>query len=238
MRQMSAALACLPQLLEEIQSTGSAVTGLLSNFPHLTLESSRSDLRSVPDSTHSSVAQTNINTAHGGSRHQLRLHGTQISAHCRPDCPCNCHRTSFSWSPWLLARLFGRAYLRHKGLSWVGASCHIQSCKASAVSQTQVLYFIPTWFAMKAIYIRYTSSLLHGPEWLIRIPRLVDEHSNRGWLAVGNGDLPMFRSAIASGECTPYDISETGWSVLYVRSHQFVAGSMTETSICLVSPAL
>lgn len=215
---MTAALACLPRILEEVQSNGSAVTRFLSNFPHLTLQSSRSDLRSVLDNTHNSMTQINGSNAYARSRNQLQLQRTYKVAHCRLDCSCQCHCTSSSWTPWSLARLFGRAYLEKEGPSLVGASCNMSSCKASAVSQTRVIYFIPIWFAMKAIYIRYTSSPLHGPEWLIRIPRLVDESKNRGFKAILKADLPMFRSAIASGECTPYDITRWGESLLIVST--------------------
>ena len=69
---------------------------------------------------------------------------------------------------------------------------------------------------MKAYVIRYTSSPLHAPEWLIKVPRLVNLHENRGFWAVLRGDLLMFRLAIASGECTPYDVYENGSSLLEV----------------------
>ena len=218
LHQMATALACLPQILGEVQSTGSAVTTFLSAFPHLTLKSPHPDSRSIQDTTHSSAAQLSIDNAYARSGNQLQLQRTFNASHCRLDCPCECHRTSFSWSPRSLAAILGRVYLEKKGPSWFGASCHIQSCRTLAVSQTQVVYFIPTWFAMKAIYIRYTSSPVHGPEWLIRIPRLVNSCNSRAFNAISDGDFPTFRSAIASGECTPYDINEYECSILSVSN--------------------
>ena len=215
MSQMAAAL--LPQILQEVQSTGTAVAGILDSFPHLTLESSHSDLRSVPDTAHgSSLAQTDLQTAYGRSRRQFQPQKTHERPHCRLDCPCKCHHTYYSSTPWPLARLCGRVCIERRGASGVGASRHIQSCKASAVSHIRVIYFVPTWFAMKAYDIRYTSSPLHAPEWLIRVPRLVNNSENRGWQAIWEGDLPMFRSSIAEGECTPYDVDEDGFSMLSV----------------------
>ena len=215
MRQMAAAL--LAQILQEVQSTGSAVAGILDNFPHLTLESSHSDLQSVPDTAYgSSLAQTGIQTAYGRSNRQLQPQKTHKGPHCRLDCACECHRTYRSWSSRALARLCGRVYVERRGSSRVGASRHIQSCKASAVLQIRVIYFVPTWFARKAYDIRYTSSPLHAPEWLIKTPRLVNPSKNRGLSAIVFGDLPMFRSSIANGECTPYDIYEDGGSMLQV----------------------
>ena len=213
---MIAALTYLPQALDQVQPTGSAGTGFLSNFPHFAIESTRSDPPSVPDLTHNSLAPVNGNKDYVNSRDQLQLQRTFKVAHCILDCPCECHRKSFSWSTWSLARLFGRAYLESKGTSWVGTQHHIQSCKASATSQIRITYFVPRWFAMRMIYIRYTSSPLHGPEWLLKIPRLVDEYKNPGFEAVERGNLSMFRAAIASGECTPYDVSEDGLSLLSV----------------------
>ena len=215
MSQMAAAL--LPQILQEVRSTGSAVAGILDNFPHLTLESSHSDLQSVPDTAHgSSLTQTGIQTAYGRSSRRLQPQKTLNEPHCRLDCACECHRTYCSWSSRALARLYGRVWVERRGSSWAGASHHIQSCKASAVSQIRVIYFVPRWFAMKAYVIRYTSSPLHAPEWLIKIPRLVNQDENRGFKAILKGNLPMFRSSIANGECTPYDVYEDGVSMLRV----------------------
>ena len=215
MGQLAAAL--LPQILQEVQSTSSAGAGILDNFPHLTIESSHSDLRSVPDNAHgSSLAPTGIQTAYGRSYRQLQPQKTHKEPHCRLDCACECHRTYYSRSPRALARLYGRVWVERRASSWVGPSRHIQSCKASAVSQIRVLYFVPTWFAMKAYVIRYTSSPLRAPEWLIKTPRLVNPSENRGFLAILNGDLPMFQSSIANGECTPYDIYQEGLSMLEV----------------------
>ena len=215
LRQVAAAVACLPRMLEEVQSTGSAVTGFLSRFPHFTLESTRSDLPSVPDITHSSIARRTEINAYANSRDHIQLQGTYNVAHCRPDCHCECHRTSYSWSPWFLARLLGIARIETKCLRSVGPSRHIALCKASSASQIRVTYLVPRWFAMKMIYIRYTSSPLHGPELVIRIPRMVDPANNRGFRAVQTGNLSMFKSAIASGECTPCDVNENGYSLLF-----------------------
>ena len=206
MGQMAAAL--LPQILQEVQSTGSAVAGIFDNFPHL---------QYVSDIAHgSSLAQTGLQTAYGRSSRRLQPQKTHKRPHCRLDCACECHRTYCSWSSRTLARLYGRVCIERKGLSGVGASHHIQSCKASAVSQIRVIYFVPAWFAMKAYFIRYTSSPLHAPEWLIKTPRLVNKYGNRGLLAISDGDLPMFRSSIANGECTPYDTYEDEPSMLTV----------------------
>ena len=51
-RHMAAALNYLPQVLEEVQSTGSAVNRFLDNFPHYTLHTSVSDSQAMPDDTH------------------------------------------------------------------------------------------------------------------------------------------------------------------------------------------
>ena len=215
MRQMAAAF--LPQILQEVQSTGSADTGILENFPHLTLESSHSDLQSGADTAHSSsVTRTGVRTAYGGSSRRLQPQRTYRYRHCRSNCPCECHNTYRSLSPWPLAKIYGRVCVERKGSSRVGASHHIQSCKASAVSQLRIIYFVPTWFAMKAYIIRYTSSPLHGPEWLIKIPRLISRWDNRGFSAINCGDLPLFRSLLANGESTPYDVDEYGYSMLWV----------------------
>ena len=214
---MASALAYLPQMFEEVQSTGSAVNRFLSKFPHYTLQTSGSESQSMPDNAQNFIAPVARNNAYAKSRNQLQLLRTYQVAYCHPNCPCECHGESFSWSTWSLARYFGRAVFERKVSSRIDACRHISSCKASAVAQIQVIYFIPTWFAMKAIYIRYTSSPWHDPEWVIRVPRLIDGSTNRGFQAIYyTEDISRFKSAIADGECTPYDIDQYGEPLLRV----------------------
>lgn len=182
---MATALDHLPQVLEEMQSTGSAVNKLLDNFPHHTIQTSNSDFQSIPGDTHNLITRIEGNIAYARSRDHLQLQGTHTVSRCHLNCLCRCHKTSFSWISGSLAPIFGRARLERTDPSWTQHSPHIRSCKASAVSYMQIIYFLPTWFAMKAIYIRYTSSPLHGPEWLFRIPRLVDSNKSRISRTVG-----------------------------------------------------
>ena len=213
---MATALDHLPQVLEEMQSTGSAVNKILDNFPHHTIQTSSSDFRSIPGDTHNSITQIGRSNACKIKGSHLQLQGTHTVSRCHLNCLCRCHKTSFSWISGPLAPILGRARLERTDPSWTQHSPHIRSCKASGVSYMQIIYFLPTWFAMKAIYIRYTSSPLHGPEWLLRIPRLVDSNKSRAFRSIRRGDLPGFKLAIASGECTPDDIDERGISLLRV----------------------
>lgn len=208
--------AYLPQILDEVQSTGLAVTGFLNNFPHHTIQSSPSNPQSIAETTGNSIAQLNSDNIYTRSRDQLQLQRVYNVTRCHSYCPCQCHRTTFSWSICSLARIFGRAYPKNKGSSWLGAPHHIKSCKASPFTQIRPTYYIPTWFVMKAIYIRYTSSPLHGPEWLIRTYRLVDKTNSLAFSSVFRNDFPAFRSAIAGGQSTPYDLSESGEPLLVV----------------------
>ena len=183
---IATALDHLPQVLEEMQSTGSAVNKLLNNFPHHTVQSS--ELQSVPGDTHNSITRIERSNLYARSRDHLQLQGTHAVSRCHLNCPCRCHKTRFSWISGPLAPIFGRARLERKDSLWSQDSPHIRSCKASsAVSYMQIIYFLPTWFAMKAIYFRYTSSPLHGPEWLFRIPRLVDSNNSRAFRSIRRG---------------------------------------------------
>ena len=213
---MATALHHLPRVLEEVQSTGSALNRILANFPHHTLQTSDSDLQSITDETHDSIIQMDRSIAYARSRDQLQLQRTYTVSRCSLDCPCECHNSYFSWASGPLTRIFGRARFESTGPSWIRSAGHIRSCKASAVFRMQIIYFIPRWFAMKAIYIRYTSSPLHCPEWLIRVPRLVDSNNSPAFRSISGEDLPAFKLAMASGECTPYDINEQGRSLLRV----------------------
>ena len=68
---------------------------------------------------------------------------------------------------------------------------------------------------MRMIFIRYTASSPSGPELLFKVGRVVS-NDNDGRRAILDGNLHLFRLAIANGSCTPYDIDENGGSLLEV----------------------
>ena len=69
---------------------------------------------------------------------------------------------------------------------------------------------------MRMIFLRYSASLLGGPEFVLRVARLVPG-DNAGFNAVFSGDLDAFKRAIARGDNTPYDVQDReslSWSLL------------------------
>ena len=71
---------------------------------------------------------------------------------------------------------------------------------------------------MRMILLKYSASFSSGPEYNLKVARVVHE-DNAGFAAVRSGDLDLFKKAIASGDCTPYDVIDHGsisWSLLEV----------------------
>ena len=68
---------------------------------------------------------------------------------------------------------------------------------------------------MRIILLKYSASFSSGPEYNLKVARVVRE-DNAGFDAIVSGDLNRFKRAIASGDCTPYDVkaSYNSWSIL------------------------
>lgn len=66
---------------------------------------------------------------------------------------------------------------------------------------------------MRMIFLRYSASPLSGPEFVLRVARVVRE-GTAGFRAIILGDLDAFKRAIASGDSTPYDFEDSEyWSL-------------------------
>ena len=66
---------------------------------------------------------------------------------------------------------------------------------------------------MRMILLRYSAPFSSGPEYNLKMARMV-RTDNAGFDAVCSGQLDQFKQAIASGECTPYDVLDFGPSPL------------------------
>ena len=62
---------------------------------------------------------------------------------------------------------------------------------------------------MRIILLKYSAPFSSGPEYNLKVARVV-RSDNAGFAAVHTGDLDLFKRAIASGDCTPYDVLDFG----------------------------
>ena len=67
------------------------------------------------------------------------------------------------------------------------------------------------------IFMWFTSSPPYAPEFVLRVPRVIDHENNNAFEAAKRGDLGLLKSAITNGDCTPYDIDIFGRTLLAVR---------------------
>lgn len=193
------------------------LTGLLGPFRHLSvvpaLEVPTSSLTdSQSPAVHASIDHPRSNTAPWNG---LQIQTFRAVNVCQHYCPCICHTRKQISIPRTMKRLFGRDFVRIGGLGSSDSRCNNQSCKGRTARHLKIRYFLPTWLAMRMITISFTSSPSHGPEMLVRFPRLAPV--NNGFVVViCGGDLDSLKSSMATGECTPYDMLESGATLLQV----------------------
>ena len=112
-----------------------------------------------------------------------------------------------------LLGVFGRGYAEIFGASLLGTRCDDHLCRAPSAPYVSIIYTLPKWVAMRIILLRYNGSPLSGPEFVLRVARVVRERT-AGFRAIYSGDLDAFKRAIASGDNTPYDVEDGGyWSL-------------------------
>lgn len=67
------------------------------------------------------------------------------------------------------------------------------------------------------IFMWFTSSPPYAPEFVLRVPRVIDSLNDIAFKAVLERNLDLLKSVITNGDCTPYDIDTLGRTLLAVR---------------------
>ena len=194
--------------VEISQSMQSAVAGLSGPMRQVSLEPA-SDTLALPEKAFNNCKP------HTNGQDQIHLRTFHTFRECRASCPCVCHDTWYAHIPWKFSSIIGRGSALAKGPSLNGESCSWISCKRSRLQYVRICYTVPTWVAARMLYICFTSSPSHSPEFLMRLPHCVD-NDNSGLQAVLHGDLDKLKLAVSSGECRPTDYNELGTSLIQV----------------------
>ena len=219
--QLAAAVSELCHKIEEDRSLQSALTGSLGQFRQTTLDSG-SKVDAMPaHNLQSSLLQSRKSTYFGGPLGGFQVQRHQTLSICPKNCRCKCHRMRKLVLPGLLG-IFGRGYAEIFGTSLLGSRCDDHSCRTPSAPYVRIVYTLPRWVAMRMIYLRYSVSFVSGPEFLLRVARVI--RNNSVGIAVIFGDLDRLKRAIASGDCTPYDVigdERSSWTLLEASDQIF-----------------
>jgi len=144
--------------------------------------------------------------------HALRTAGEGCPRFCR----CTCHKTRRFQSWQLTKRWTGTLSVAYSGISALGQSCSLRSCKRASTACVRATYVLPAWLASRMVSVLLRSAPLAGPELLLRTYRLVD--TNVFYFA-DTGNLQALRSMFVRGEASTLDVKRrTGYSALQVSS--------------------
>ncbi len=213
--RQEALLNHLCQRIEESQATQAAMMRLLGNFRQIDADMASDNAAALSESLETTTITPIVARPRVRSRREFHIQNLQIQSTCPIACICNCHKTWSIYSPRRLRKLIGHIKIEGAGLRFFKGTCSLRSCKGKKATFIHINFFLPNMMAARMISLWFTSSPLHGPELLLRIPRVL--HYNASVLRViRSGDLDAVKRSISVGECKPWDVNYRGQSLIAV----------------------
>ncbi|KAF6219454.1 hypothetical protein HO133_003920 [Letharia lupina] len=210
--QMVALATQVTQLLEGSPSTRAALAASMGDVRHLAIESSPRP--KVPVTEKTTTLDLSQPKSHLDPQNDLYIRRVRTISLCNKYCVCKCHLRRQLGPSGIFSKLIGSGYIETAGPSIFGTQCDIELCRARAAPRVSVQYRLPQWLISRMIFMWFTSSPPYAPEFVLRVPRVIDFWSTNAFQAVGTGDLGLLKSAITNGDCTPYDIDTSGRTLL------------------------
>lgn len=137
--------------------------------------------------------------------------------YCRAWCSCHCHRPSSFQSLAAVKNVFGSLHVSHSGL--LGRSeCNEKHCRRSASPNLSMIYRPPVAWFQRCITMSVTFAGLAGPEFRVKLPRMVD-WTSPVWNYAVCGDLQGLDSLFKNGLASPWDVSPVGGNLLHVSTN-------------------
>ena len=213
--RQEALLNQLCQKIDESQATQAAMMRLLGNFRQVDVDVASDYAASLSESLKSRAVAPVITRPRMRSRHEFHIQNIQIHSACPVACTCNCHSRWKVSTPWKLRRLFGHGTIEGVGLPFFKGACSLRSCKGEGATFININFFLPAMVASRLISFWFTSSPLHAPELLLRVPRVL-RTDTAAFKAISHGDLDAVKRCISAGECKPWDVDPVGQSLIAV----------------------
>ena len=155
-----------------------------------------------------------------------------IKQQCKPLCSCICHARCIIKSPWVLDSIIGKINVQYTG--W-RPPCNEFHCLRSPDSSFKMVYQLPKYIMSRYISVFMQYSALSGPEFLLRVPRIVS-WSHLLWNYATNSDLLAIQKLFAEGKASPFDLNPQGSSALHYtgdrnnwRLHEFLLQQGVDT---------
>ena len=138
-----------------------------------------------------------------------------IKQQCKALCSCVCHTRSTVSSPRILDAIIGKMNVQCTGRP---PSCNEFQCRRSTKLSFKVIYQLPKYIMSRYISLAMQYGPLGGPEFLLRIPRVVS-WSHPLWQFAMNGEHLAIQRLFAEGKASPYDLNPQGSNVLYYTAN-------------------
>lgn len=211
--QITSAITHLEQLLGGSPSARAALTGPLAKLPHLSLEPAPKADSTVANRTETKVPRPSLSVS---KPHPERRFGNlQQFSPCDASCVCKCHVYRRLGALGNLSSLFGQGFIQTAACPIPKFLCDTDLCRAQAAPFVYMQYCLPKWLASRMVLIWLAPTWAPSPELLLRVPRVV-ERSNEAFRAIRFGGVEDLKTAITTGDCTPYDVDEYGDTLLTV----------------------
>ena len=167
--ELAVATSQMRQRLEECQTTQLELMRLLSHVRQANLTGLSGEGNLLLKDNDGPTSQLIDPRSRVGSNHERKLRKVRNPRTCQLNCGCNCHKNQQISTPWTLRKCIGLGTIRISSF-YSSQKCNIKDCKQSAFSGLRLEYFLPRWLTLRMVSIWYSSSPLHGPELLLRVP--------------------------------------------------------------------
>ena len=126
---------------------------------------------------------------------------------CSDWCSCACHvRRSRS--------VLNTLFVGYSGLPFFTASCDQKACRRRSRSSLRFTFYFPSWFLARAILANAAYSPNSGPEFLLRVPKIIPPRSDIFHFAE-TGNLQGIQDLFERGLASVHDIDMSGSTVLH-----------------------
>jgi hypothetical protein len=135
---------------------------------------------------------------------------------CRSGCCCACHKRLQLQTPRILDHLIGTLFMGYSGLPMITPSCDQPSCRQRSIPSTQMTYYFPRWFLLRAVSLAIMLLPNNGPVVSLRLQRTVSG-SSKIFDYANVGDIDGMKRLFSSGQASPHDVRfDSGTSALQV----------------------
>lgn len=142
---------------------------------------------------------------------------------CKSMCSCQCHRSSRLKTPDFMRQVTGQLLIGYSGISSLTAPCNERACAQRQKASVRVQYHFPVWsFIQRVLTLISYSAGARGPEKILRLSR-IRPGLHEVFIQVQSGNIRRLEQLFRSGEASPLDASDTGWTLLH---YALVAGQL------------